>query len=283
MKKNLYESVLQAITELDLDNATAEDFLRIGISAEQSAINLYNRIANLLGKDSSVIGKLFSHTSQEEKVHVHEFQRLLFDIDPEEYSSAKEGTKETEEIISDAIDSLVVSDDFPVRQKEGIFIIEKGDKISIYKEEKTFRSETDYLKAVKKALMSYKPESGLPNYVLTDCQYNAYKIIEERILRGDYILVSDDPDLLDIEMSFDPEEYNEEDFSVSKINDIEKWFFESKFNPKIYFDEALEKAFNRNRRVNFSELTELAYRIYIKSLIEKAFLYLKKKTGFGIV
>lgn len=178
---------------------------------------------------------------------------------------------------------IEIKEEVEITQDDKKIILEKGDKISILKEEKTFKNEVDYLKAVKNTIMSYKPESGLQNFTLTDCQYNAYKIIEERINSGDYLLVSDDPDYLDLEISFEPEEYDEEDFSVAKISDIEKLFFESKFNPKLYFDEALEKVFNRNRRVTFSELTELAYRIYIKSLVEKIFLYLKKKTGFGIV
>ena len=150
MKKNLYESVLQAITEIDIDDATCEDFLRIGIAAEQGAINLYNRIAKAIkdkeGYSSTYL--LFKHTSQEEKVHVHEFQRLLFDIDPEEEDSAEEGVEETEEIL-DELDSPVEPDiidpyepeeyelesEVTIAQNDYDIVLEKGDRIRIILEQ----------------------------------------------------------------------------------------------------------------------------------------------------
>ena len=89
MKKNFYESVLQAITEIDLCEASCEDMLRIGISAEQGAINLYNRIAKELEKRSeSSLFELFKDVSLEEKAHVGEFQAALEKFDYEEWPTA---------------------------------------------------------------------------------------------------------------------------------------------------------------------------------------------------
>ena len=127
MKKNLYESVLQAITEIDLCEASCEDMLRIGISAEQGAINLYNRIAKELEKRSeSVLSELFKDVALEEKVHVGEFQGALEKIDYEEPSASEEGREEVE-------DFFTLDSDMTIEQNDQSYIIEKGDRIKIIK------------------------------------------------------------------------------------------------------------------------------------------------------
>jgi len=127
MKKNFYESVLQAITEIDLCEASCEDILRISISAEQGAINLYNRIAKELEKRSeSVLFELFKDVALEEKVHVGEFQAALEKIDYEEASANEEGREEAE-------DFFILDSDMTIEQDDQSYIIEKGDKIKVLK------------------------------------------------------------------------------------------------------------------------------------------------------
>lgn len=137
MKKNLYEAVLQAITEIDTDNATLEDFLRMGISAEQSAIVLYNKIADSIEKNYGHIptAQLFRHTSEEEKEHVGEFQRMLLEVDFEEAEAQAEGAEEAEEIIFDSHgdDLLFIEQEVAIAQNNYTLILEKGDKIQIVK------------------------------------------------------------------------------------------------------------------------------------------------------
>lgn len=137
MKKNLYEAVLQAITEIDTDNATLEDFLRMGISAEQSAIVLYNKIADSIEKNYGYIptAQLFRHTSEEEKEHVGEFQRMLLEVDFEEAEAQAEGAEEAEEIIFDSHgdDLLFIEQEVAIAQNNYTLILEKGDKIQIVK------------------------------------------------------------------------------------------------------------------------------------------------------
>lgn len=127
MKKRLYESVLQAITEIDLCEASCEDMLRIGISAEEGAINLYNRIAKELEKRSEKsLFELFKDVSLEEKVHVGEFQAALEKFDYEEASANEEGREEAEEF-------FILDSDMVIEQNDQSYIIEKGDKIKLLK------------------------------------------------------------------------------------------------------------------------------------------------------
>lgn len=151
-QENLYESVLQAITEIDVDNATCEDFLRIGISAEEGAITLYNRIASAIKerKGENIVSKLFQHTAEEEKVHVGEFQRLLFDTDFEELLAHEEGSEEVDEVIDDFVDSIeaeteieepldyenvyTVYEEIEIVDGDKKIILEKGDKIEVLDE-----------------------------------------------------------------------------------------------------------------------------------------------------
>ena len=127
MKKNLYESVLQAITEIDLYEASCEDMLRLGISAEEGAINLYNRIAKELEKRSEEsLFELFKDVSLEEKVHVGEFQAALEKFDYEEASANEEGREESEELFT-------LDYDMAIEQNGQSCIIEKGDRIKVLK------------------------------------------------------------------------------------------------------------------------------------------------------
>jgi rubrerythrin len=118
--KNIKEALLTAITELDTDNPSDEDILRIGITAEQGAITLYNKLAKLTKNKN--LQKILLDVSKEEKVHVHEFERMLIDVDDEELDAQVEGSNEVEEIIN-------ITEEFQLPKSN--LVLEKGDRIKI--------------------------------------------------------------------------------------------------------------------------------------------------------
>jgi rubrerythrin len=157
MKKNLYESVLQAITEIDLCEASCEDMLRLGISAEEGAINLYNRIAKELERRSeSSLFNLFKDVSLEEKIHVGEFQAALEKFDYEEVSANEEGREEAEEFFT--LDS-----DMAIEQNGQSYIIEKGDKIKLLKDKSTRITESRQILAPYDVKVDYIQDSSASN------------------------------------------------------------------------------------------------------------------------
>jgi|LSQX01.2.fsa_nt_gb rubrerythrin len=96
------EAVLQTTTELDLENASIGDFIRMGVAAEESAITLYNRIAdqlNALGYGKP--GNVFRDIAQEEKVHIGEFQALLNQYEEDNEQAEKEGEEEVKELLQE--------------------------------------------------------------------------------------------------------------------------------------------------------------------------------------
>lgn len=92
----ILETVLQAVTELNLDSATDEDILRISIAAEESATNLYNILSRKA--TNPILMKVLKDVAKEEKVHIGEFQTLLNIVDSEERESHGEGSEEVMEL-----------------------------------------------------------------------------------------------------------------------------------------------------------------------------------------
>jgi len=119
--KSLTESIFQAITEVDFNNCTDEDLLRIGVAAEEGATNLYNRLARAATNED--VKKVFKDIALEEKIHVGEFQAMLERIDTEETEALNKGYEEVEEMIK-------IKEEVQV----GGIILEKGDKVKILKE-----------------------------------------------------------------------------------------------------------------------------------------------------
>jgi rubrerythrin len=166
MKKNLYESVLQAITEIDLNEASAEDFLRIGISAEEGAINLYNRIAKELEKRSEKgLFELFKSIAQEEKVHVGEFQGYLEETDHEEKYSSNMGRDEAEEIME-----LDLLEDLVINQKDKRIILEKGDRIKII-ESLYLERDDNWLVSRKFDFIKFDPKRATARIYIDDITF----------------------------------------------------------------------------------------------------------------
>ena len=87
---------LSAVTEITTNSPTEEQILRMSISSEISAINLYQELAK---KTKNIkVKKVLLDIAQEEKVHIGEFEALLKMIDKEEIPSQKEGEEEIKNI-----------------------------------------------------------------------------------------------------------------------------------------------------------------------------------------
>lgn len=95
-KKLFKETVLSIPTEFNTDNPSDEEILRMAISAEQSAINLYLQLAKYT--DNEDLKDVLLDVAREEKVHVGEFQGMLELVDYEEILTQEEGRDEIEEI-----------------------------------------------------------------------------------------------------------------------------------------------------------------------------------------
>jgi len=90
------ESILSSTTELDTDETSDSDILRIAISAEQSAITLYNRLAGIT--DNFKLKEVLLDIAKEEKLHIGEFQFLLEEVDNEELETQIEGEQEVTDL-----------------------------------------------------------------------------------------------------------------------------------------------------------------------------------------
>lgn len=90
-------------TPADLEDVPEEDrdkeILRLGITAELDAVNIYEQMAHY-AKDKRV-KEIMLHTAKEEKIHVGEFQALLLMIDKEQARELEAGKKELMEELED--------------------------------------------------------------------------------------------------------------------------------------------------------------------------------------
>ena len=71
--------------------------VRFSIAAEFEATQLYMQLAESI--DNPLAVKVLKEIADEERVHVGEFQRLLFQLAPDEEKLYAQGAKETEEKI----------------------------------------------------------------------------------------------------------------------------------------------------------------------------------------
>ncbi len=70
--------------------------LRIAISAELDAVNLYLQFARAC--EDGKARKVFEDVAKEEKTHVGEFLALLLELDPEQAKELKKGKEEVGEL-----------------------------------------------------------------------------------------------------------------------------------------------------------------------------------------
>lgn len=80
--------------EMQLDNKTDDELLRMAIVAEQDAIVLYQLMARRV--KNKKVKEVLLDVAREEKVHIGEFKGLLEMLDKEEVPSEKEGKEEIE-------------------------------------------------------------------------------------------------------------------------------------------------------------------------------------------
>ena len=93
-KTSIQEATFTATTEIDDNNATDEEILRIAIASELSAINLYKSLARKA--QSQVVIQTLLDIAREEQVHIGEFEALLEDIDMNEEELNYKGREEVE-------------------------------------------------------------------------------------------------------------------------------------------------------------------------------------------
>jgi len=74
-----------------------KEILRAGIIAELDAINLYEQMAAMTGRED--IRKILLDIAKEEKTHVGEFQALLLELDKEQKRELEEGGEEVKELL----------------------------------------------------------------------------------------------------------------------------------------------------------------------------------------
>ncbi|MFN3568112.1 MAG: ferritin family protein [Caldimicrobium sp.] len=86
---------LSSLEEADLE----KQLLRIAISAELDAINLYEQLAALAEDENLKV--LFYEIAREEKTHVGEFLSLLLEKDEEQAVELEEGRREVEELLEE--------------------------------------------------------------------------------------------------------------------------------------------------------------------------------------
>ena len=84
---------LEKIKKEDID----KEILRAGIIAELDAINLYEQMAAMTGRED--IRKILLDIAKEEKTHVGEFQALLLELDKEQKRELEEGGEEVRELL----------------------------------------------------------------------------------------------------------------------------------------------------------------------------------------
>lgn len=84
---------LERIKKEDID----KEILRAGIIAELDAINLYEQMAAMTGRED--IRKILLDIAKEEKTHVGEFQALLLELDKEQKRELEEGGEEVRELL----------------------------------------------------------------------------------------------------------------------------------------------------------------------------------------
>jgi rubrerythrin len=95
-KRKFKEETISATTEFNTNDPSDEEVLRIAITSELSAINLYQQLARKTSNNK--IARVLIDIAKEEKVHIGEFEEMLNSIDHEQVRSNIEGRNEVQEI-----------------------------------------------------------------------------------------------------------------------------------------------------------------------------------------
>jgi len=95
-KRRFKEETISATTEFNTNDPSDEEILRIAITSELSAINLYQQLARKTSNNK--LARVLLYIAKEEKVHIGEFEALLNAIDYEQVESNIEGRNEVKEL-----------------------------------------------------------------------------------------------------------------------------------------------------------------------------------------
>jgi len=96
-KRYFNEEIYSVTTEFDSSIPSDEQIVRLAITAEQSAVTLYNQLAHYTNNQK--LEKVLLDIAREEKVHIGELQAMLeLYIDREEFETQIEGSSEIEDI-----------------------------------------------------------------------------------------------------------------------------------------------------------------------------------------
>ena len=98
-KKKTLKDIVSSHVSIGVDSVKSGDIdkgsLRIAITAELDAINLYEQLAS--SATDSDVKEIFLDVAKEEKTHVGEFQALLVKLDEEHGEELEAGKKEVED------------------------------------------------------------------------------------------------------------------------------------------------------------------------------------------
>ena len=90
---------------LEGDPATVDcRALRLATMAEYEAVNLYERMAEVVQDEK--VKEVLLDVAKEEKVHIGEFEALLNKLDPEHKSAIEDGEKEVGDVEADVEESF---------------------------------------------------------------------------------------------------------------------------------------------------------------------------------
>jgi rubrerythrin len=81
----------------EIEEKTIDEILRLSISAEFEAINLYSKLKTMIDDKNTV--KIFDEIIGDEKKHVGQFNELLLNADKEQNEDMEKGKEENKEII----------------------------------------------------------------------------------------------------------------------------------------------------------------------------------------
>jgi rubrerythrin len=175
------EATLSAATEIDTESPSEEQILRMAITSELSAINLYQSLANSSKNEN--VKKLLLDITTEEKVHVGEFESLLnLYVDEEGMEPYNSGVDEMNDVIKES--KKKIKEQIPTLEEElyANMEVNKGDEGNNGHAIIELKSET--------TLNSLYKDAELKD-VLTEYDFNDNNDIElyiQTVMKSDYIV-----------------------------------------------------------------------------------------------
>lgn len=180
-----FSSILPILqSEKFLDDQEVQNVLRLSLSAEEDATQLYETISKKL-KDEN-FRKLFQDVADEEKVHVGEFEALLDMVDPTNKELTEKGKEEAESKVTETETKKEETD----KVKESS-MNKKAKGWDVYLKDKlidTVFDDSDDAEDVKRSLINH--DGYDPAIEVRGSKKIAYKYNVEKLNRKFYITVT---------------------------------------------------------------------------------------------